>query len=66
MEKPAGKYGTGVSIGEMKLALEDDSLADVVYLRLLLQAAVEKLDCIERATSGAEVRCIIRRSEWVQ
>ncbi len=67
MKKPNGVFGTGVSLEEMKGALNTDHcLRDPAYLSILLAAAVEKLICINAVSCNAEVSEIIDRPEWIE
>ncbi len=70
MNKPDGAYGTGVSLLEIRTAMSSSAhMRDTQYVRLMLCAAVEKLNCIEKAVEGpgcvTEVRQILERLEWV-
>ena len=66
MEKPDGVFGTGVSFEEMREAVKRGEV-DSQYLRLLLEASVEKLRCIgDLSGCGAEIHNIIYRPEWIE
>lgn len=63
MKKPEGVYGTGVSLGEMRGATK---VPDARYLRFMLRAAVEKLECAAKAGTIEEAREVIARPEWIE
>ena len=69
MEKPKGVRGIGISLGEMERVLKGPCL-DPEYLRLLLEAAVEKLHCLRevletRALWSPGFAQVFERQEWV-
>lgn len=66
MKTPKGQPDTNFTFEQIKNLIDLGFWSNPSSCRQLLDVCVEKLRCCQKADSINEVRCIIKRPEWMR